>query len=118
MMEADLDALLKTLCARTFPDVAKEGTAAPYIVWQGIGGRSLRAIDGGHGNARNTFMQISVWAQTRLEALTLIRQVEDALVASALFKVSRPDAEPLNTHEESTNLYGSIQRFSIWSSRS
>jgi hypothetical protein len=30
-MEADLVALLKTICARTFPDVAPEGTAVPYI---------------------------------------------------------------------------------------
>ena len=35
-MEADLVALLKTICTRTFPDVAPEGTAVPYITGRGL----------------------------------------------------------------------------------
>ena len=117
MMEADLDALLKTLCPRTFADVAEETTPTPYIVWQGIGGQSLRALDGAHCGERNTYMQVSVWADTRLAALTLIRQVEDALVASPDFQVARPDSEPLSVLESAPKRYGSIQRFNIWATR-
>ena len=117
MMEADLDALLKTLCPRTFSDVAPDGTVSPYVVWQGIGGQSLRALDGAHCGERNTYMQVSVWAKTRLAALTLIRQVEDALVDSDDFQVARPDSEPMSTFDPDTALYGSIQRFNIWATR-
>jgi hypothetical protein len=117
-MEAALDALLKTICPRVFPDEAKEDTQAPYIVWQGIGGASLRTLDGDACNSRNTYMQISVWSTRRLEALSLIRQIEDALVASSSFRVVRPDSEPISAHETDPDLYGSIQRFSIWSNRS
>lgn len=117
MMETDLSTLLQAICPRTYPDEAPSGTAAPYIVWQGIGGLSLRALDGDHCGQRNTYMQISVWSTTRLEALSLIRQVEDALVDSALFSVARPDAEPMSVSEDDTGLRGCIQRFHIWSSR-
>ena len=41
-MESDLVSLLKVICVRTYPDIAPEGTAVPYITWQGIGGDSLR----------------------------------------------------------------------------
>lgn len=115
-MEADLNAMLKAICQRTFPDIAPEGTAAPYITWQGLGGESARFMDNTAADKRNTLMQINVWSKTRLEALTLIRQIEDALCASAAF-VATPQGEPLSTYEPDTLLYGSIQRFGIWAAR-
>lgn len=117
MMETNLDTLLKTICARTYPDEAPEGTATPYVTWQGIGGQSKRALDGDHCDSRNTLMQISVWSDRRLEALTLIRQIEDALVASPLFQVARPESEPMSVKEYDPDLFGCIQRFTIWSTR-
>ena len=44
-MESDLHTLLKTICPRTFPDVADIGTAPPFIAWQLLGGESQRALD-------------------------------------------------------------------------
>lgn len=116
-MEPLLDSLLKTICPRTFPDVAPDETPAPFIVWQGMGGQTMRALNGDHCGARNTYMQISVWSKRRLDALGLIRQVEDALIASPDFTVVRPDAEPMGMYDEEVDLHGSIQRFSIWSTR-
>lgn len=115
-MESDLVTLLKSLCARTYPDIAPEETATPYITWQGLGGESLRYIEGSAADRRNTLMQINVWSATRLEALTLIRQIEDALCASSAF-TAKPQGEPLSTMEPDTRLYGCIQRFEIWSTR-
>lgn len=115
-MESDLETLLKTLCLRVYPDAAPAGAARPYITWQGLGGAVARFVEGSAADKRNTLMQVNVWSATRLEALTLIRQVEDALCASALF-VARPQGEPLSTYEEDTKLYGCIQRFSIWAAR-
>ena len=115
-MEADLVALLQTKCAQVFPDVAPAGTAKPYVTWQGIGGESMRYVDGAAADKRNTLTQINAWATTRLEALTLIRQIEDALCASVSFAAT-PQGEALSTYEEDTQLYGCIQRFDIWSAR-
>lgn len=115
-MESDLATLLKGICARTYPDIAPEGTTTPYITWQGLGGESARFLDNAAADKRNTLMQINVWSKTRLEALTLIRQIEDAICASAAF-VGRPQGEPMSTYEPDTLLYGCVQRFDIWSAR-
>ena len=115
-MESDLVTLLKTVCTRTFPDVAPELTAKPYVTWQGIGGESLRFVENTAADKRNTLMQINVWSATRQEALTMIRQIEDAICASALF-TGTPQGEPLSTFEPDTDSYGCIQRYEIWSTR-
>lgn len=111
-MESDLTALLKTICPRVFPDIAPAGTVTPYVTWQGIGGASLRMLDGTAGDKRNTYMQISVWAKTRAESLALIRSAESSICAAM---IAQPEGEPVSTYEFDTLLYGCIQRFSIWS---
>lgn len=115
-MEGDLNTLLKTICPRTFPDVAPSGTVAPFIVWQGLGGESLRFVDNTAPDKRNTYLQVSVYSTTRLESLNLIRAAEEALCASPAF-VAKPQGEPIATYEDDTTLYGAIQRFSIWANR-
>lgn len=115
-MESDLSTLLKTPCPRVFPDVAPASTARPYITWQGIGGATARYTENTAASKRNTLVQINAWSATRAEALTLIRQIEEALCASTAFVVD-PQGEALSTYEEDTQLYGCIQRFSIWAAR-
>lgn len=115
-MEADLSTVLKTVCPRVFPDVAPSGTAKPFMTWQALGGESLRFLDNAAPDKRNTYMQVSVYSTTRLEALNLIRAAEAALCASPAFIV-KPQGEPISTYEEDTTLYGAIQRYSIWAAR-
>ena len=115
-MESELTTLLKTVCPRTFPDVAPSGTAAPFIAWQLLGGESLRALDNTAFDKRNSYVQVSVYSLTRTESLTKIRAAEDAMCASAAF-ICRPMGEPLTTYEDDTRLYGAMQRFSIWAAR-
>jgi hypothetical protein len=115
-MEADLVAVLRTVCPRVSPDVAPIGTLAPYVTWQGIGGQTLRYADGTAADKRNSLVQINVWSKTRLEATALIHQIEDAMCATATLTVD-PQGEALATYEPDTTLYGSIQRFSIYSVR-
>lgn len=115
-METDLVALLKTICARTFPDVAPESTALPYITWQGLGGEPLRNLDNTASDKRHTLMQVNVWSATRMQSLTMIRQIEDALCASSAFTAT-PQGEPLSTYEPDTASYGCIQRYDVWSAR-
>lgn len=115
-MEADLVTLLKTVCPRVFPDVADIGTPPPFIAWQLLGGESLRALDNTAFDKRNSYVQVSVYATTRMGCMNLIRSAEEAMCASAAF-TCRPMGEPLATYEPDTKLYGAIQRFSIWSAR-
>ncbi|WP_294636625.1 DUF3168 domain-containing protein [uncultured Aquabacterium sp.] len=115
-MESDLTALLKAICPRVSPDVAPAGTATPYITYQGIGGQSMQYMDKTLPNKRNTLIQINVWGKTRAEALPLIRQAEQALVAATSFQAS-PVGEPLWTYDEEADLRGCLQTFSIWSDR-
>ena len=115
-MESELTTLLKTVCPRTFPDVAPSGTAAPFIAWQLLGGESLRALDNTAFDKRNSYVQVSVYSLTRTESLTKIRAAEDAMCASAAF-ICRPMGEPLTTYEDDTRLYGAMQRFSLWAAR-
>lgn len=115
-MESDLTALLKTICPRAYPDVAPAGVVKPFIAWQALGGESLRFLDNTAPDKRNTYMQVSVYSATRLEALALIRAAEAALCASPAF-IAKPQSEPMATYEQDTALYGAIQRFSIWAAR-
>jgi hypothetical protein len=115
-MESDLSTLLKTVCPRVFPDVAPAGTSTPYVTWQGLGGESISFLDNTTGDKRNTYMQVNAWSATRLQALQIIRDVENAMRATSAF-ICKPMGEPISQYEEDTGLYGAVQRFSIWSTR-
>ena len=119
-IEASLTTALQALCPRVAPDVAEQGTALPYVTYQGIGGRSLRWLDKTASDRRQTHFQINVWATSRAAALTLIRSIEDALCASTAF-TAMPLGEPRNVTEDATpdqvRLYGCIHDFDIYSLR-
>lgn len=115
-METDLTTLLKTLCPRVFPDVAPTATERPYVTYQGIGGRSWRYLNNAAADKRNTRVQINVWADTRMACLALIRQIEEALCASANLNC-QPEAEPISDYDEDMGRYGCIQDFMIQSTR-
>lgn len=116
-MESDLFMLLQGICPSAYPDVAPAGAPLPYIVWQGLGGESLRYGDGTAPARRNTYLQVAVWAESRAAALALIHQVEDALCASPAFSAIEPQGEAMSTYELATQRYGSIQRFDLWAAR-
>jgi len=115
-LESDLSTLLKTICPRTFPDIAPSGTVAPLMAWRGQGGTSLRVVVHAAPDKRNPYMPVSAYSTTRAEALALIRAAEAALCASPAF-VCKPQGEPISTYEADTKLYGAIQRHSIWAAR-
>jgi hypothetical protein len=114
-IETDLVALLKAINTSAYPDFAPPGTATPYLTWQHLGGESMRYGDN-TADSRYPLIQVNAWAKTRMEALALIRQVEDALCASAAFQAT-PQGDSLSTYEPDTSLYGSIQRFDVFGGR-
>jgi len=111
-VEADIFTALKGLVSnRVYPDTAPMSAPLPYIVYQQIGGEPLNFL-AGVPDKRNGRFQIEVWATSRSAASTLIRQVEDAMRAAPLLADTLGGA--LSTWETETNLYGSMQDFSIW----
>lgn len=115
-VETDLRALLVPLCPRVFPDFAPFSTPRPFVVYQVIGGRSLRWLDGSAPDKRHHMVQISVWADTRLAASALASSIEQALCAATTVK-AWPEAEPTHLAEEDIPLYGCQQDFSIYCNR-
>lgn len=115
-METDLAALLAGICPRAYPDIAQANAQRPYIVWQQLGGPSLRYGDNTAMDKRWPLVQVAVWSESRLQSLLLIRLVEDALCASAAF-TAQPQGEPISQHEPETGLYGNTQRFDIFAPR-
>lgn len=115
-METSLVAILKTVCAKTYPDVAEDGTTPDYVVWQAIGGTTLYFGDNTAADKRNTLIQIDVWSLTRSGATTMIRAIEDALCESPAFTAS-PIGEASSDYDPDVKWYGSMQRFDVWASR-
>lgn len=117
-MEASLVTVLRTITAQVYPDVAPSGTPAPYITYQHIGGTPLRYFDGSAASLRHSLIQINTWASTRLQALDLARQVEDALCATpAATFTARPSTEPIGAAADAPELRGCMQDFDIWGPR-
>lgn len=112
----DLQGVLGAVCPRTYPRIAPQGTARPYVTFQGVGGRSLRFLDNSPADKRHTLVQVNAWADTALGVSALAQQIEDALCASTNLTAT-PVGEPLDLYEEDTQLYGALQQFSIHSTR-
>lgn len=112
-MEAELSALLRQICDESYPSVVPEGTEAPYIVWQAVGGREVTALDKKRVR-RNALVQIAIWSDDIEAAANLLDQVDAALRASGVLQASPSGARRM-THERDTGLHGQIQDWSIWS---
>lgn len=113
-IEAQIYGALSSLVSgQVFPDVAPTGTAGPYMTWQQIGGRVINPVANEAPGKRNAVIQVNVWAATRLQAVNLALQAEDALRGLG----ARPQAASISIYEQDTGLYGTIQDFSIWGDR-
>lgn len=115
-VEADITAILKTICPRVAPDFMATIPERPYITYQQIGGEAPTFLDGSLPSKENGEFQIDVWADTRVEAKLIIKQIEVAMTAATVFQAralaaSRSDSDP------DMKLYCSRQDWNIWSSR-
>lgn len=113
---AIFDTLKTLVSSRVFPDVAPLSTALPYITYQQIGGEAFAYIENTLPDAKNGRFQVNVWATTRAAAAALALQVEAALIQSTAFQ-ARAVGAPAATHEPDLKLYGSMQDFTVWSTR-
>lgn len=113
-LEVLLTTQLKTVLARTHPDVAPAGTALPYCTYQFVGGQTVQFLDAALPGLRNARVQVTVWSATRLECNALIRQAEDQLRLSTAFQC-QPLGAFVGDFDDELNYYGARQDFSIWS---
>ena len=105
------DLLLPTVSGGVFFDAADIGTPAPFIVVNEIGGRGINFLESTQPSKRQITFEINVFATSRLEAATISRQIEVLLRTQLKAYV---EAESVSGYDESTNLSGTRQDFSIW----
>jgi hypothetical protein len=99
---------------RVYPDVGPDDVAAPYITWQQVGGKSLNFLDTATLPSKaNGRYQVNTWAATRAEALTLAKQVENAVRATTSLQPTVL-GQPVATTDEETGRKGYRQDFSLW----
>ena len=112
-MEKALVKALATLFGdRVFPDVAPMDTEKPCFIYQQVGGTVVDYLEAVPADRKNARMQITVWADTREEAMNLIRAVEDILVQKPF--CATPVLGAQSTWDDDTGMRGAMQDFSIW----
>lgn len=102
---------------RVYPSVAPEDAPMPLIVYQQISGDGLQFMDGTLPNRENGRFQISVWAQTQSQAVTLAKQVESVLCANQSTLQTTILGGRRYDYDLDTRAYGCSQDFSFWSIR-
>jgi len=116
-VEADIFNTLKSLVGnRCFPDFAPIDTIKPYITYVQIGGEALSYTENALPDAKNGRFQVNVWASTRSIASSVMLQVEAALMQATAFQ-ARPIGAAAASYDFDMQTYGSMQDFSIWSTR-
>lgn len=109
--ESDLYAVLDAVApGSVYPDFAPVDTPRPYVTWQKIGGPSLNPLGGETSGRRSVEVQVNVWADSRLQATTLIRSIEAAMRATTAF-FAEPMSEPVDDFDADIPVYGSLQSF-------
>lgn len=111
-MEASLEEVLKALCPRVYPSVAPSGVQTPFVVWQQTGGRDMSTMENGR-LMRHARIQISVWAQSAMQAVALREQIESAL-RPLEWPTFTPSAAHHMTYEADTKLHGVQQVWEAW----
>lgn len=108
-----LNSLKDLVANRIYPDVAPEQVKRPYITFQQVGGQAVNFLSAELPDKRNSRFQLSVWADSRLDAAKLSRQLEERLRQVKELQTTVL-SEPVSMHEPETRLYGVRQDFSFW----
>lgn len=114
--ETEIFTLLKAICPRVFPDVAPPETPMPFITYSGIGGPSMRYASGEAMESHYPTIQVNTWSTQRSEALTMIRQAEEAICTATSIN-AEPQGEPLWQNDTHVGAYGCLQRFDVFATR-
>jgi hypothetical protein len=108
--EADLYTVLSAVTPQVFPDFAPVDTPRPYATFQQIGGGVLNLVDNSPPGVRLPDVQVNVWADTRAEAMSVIRAIEDAMRAATAF-TAIPSGDAMCDFDADVPVYGAHQDF-------
>jgi len=111
--EATLSALIRPLVGnRFYPDVPPDVPTFPCGVYQQVGGQSLWFGERKMPDHKHARVQITIWAETRLEANNLIRQVEGEICSKL------PNSEPYGAavcgYEDAIKKYSARLDIGFW----
>lgn len=112
MIEPTIVAALETLFpGAVYPDVAPQGTTHPFVTYQQVGGVPSNTLCG-NTDKQNARLQFTVWADTRPQANTLMRQAEKLLIDPPIRGVSQGGLAAI--FDAPTKAYGARQDLSFW----
>jgi len=109
-LETDINAALGGLAGgRAYCETPPPEVAAPYLVWMEISDVPENSLDG--PVARNSRVQVDIFASTRLECDGLLAQVIDALTVPP---VKALELSRQRFTEDAVGLKRTTVDFSIW----
>lgn len=88
-VEALLVQSLSSVLDQVYPDQAPNDAAAPYGVFQVVGGAGpVSFLDGSTANLASSTVALAVWHKTRLLSVALAAAARGAIITSRLFSAS------------------------------
>lgn len=106
---------LRVLVAdRCYTDIAPDAPVKPFIVYQAVGGDSINYTGPEIPDKSNTRMQVAIWADTRIQASTIAKQIEGIMRSHPTLQTTVL-GQPVSDYDPATKLRGSRQDFSLWS---
>lgn len=99
--------------SRVYPDAAPFGVDRPYVEYQQVGGEPILLYSREIASKKNGRFSISVWASTRMQAASIARAIEDAMIQATAFD-AEPVGGPISQSEIDLGLYGMTQDFSVF----
>ncbi|MET4597373.1 MULTISPECIES: DUF3168 domain-containing protein [Stenotrophomonas] len=100
------------LQGRLYPDVPPDRVTYPCAVYQQVGGQALWFNEGSIPDQKHARVQLTVWADTRAQANTLIRDIEDQVCAG--LPKSESFGAAIAVHEPALRKYGARLDFGLW----
>ena len=107
------NALVHLAGGRVLPDFAPEDTDLPFIVYQAVGGEPINFVTGEQPDKQPVRMQVSVWAETRMQASDLGQKVESAIRAATALQPEVATGR-VATYDETTRYRGTRQDFYLF----
>ena len=112
MIQEQLQAVLAPLVAgRSFPNLAAQDTALPYIVYQRVVSVTHNTLQG-TTDLQNTRVQIDVYAKTYASAQQLAAAVRSAMSTASFTNLQISDQD---FYEAEARLHRVSLDYSIWS---
>ncbi len=109
--EAIYTALAPLFGGKVYPDVAPADAAMPFMLYQQVDGEAVNSFCGG-SRKYNAVVQFMVWAETRQQANTLMREAEQILSAPPLR--GYVEGALVARYDEVTRTRAAMQDISFW----